>query len=376
MSQRRTGDWVSSVTRHYERFRFQVGHPDKKPTYHAFSTREEAEEERAAAIRAQERKRIAADRMTWRKAIEDFMQHQAERAKAQEQSRAVVRDRLLRFFASVLDLPVALSEQDGLRLYRELRQRKGARGAPCSVQEHHHCLSRAKALARWLVKQKVLRENTLADVEAVGVPKAGEESKPQLNRDQLWQLWQTALPLGEQGDAGAAAAMCCSLLGLRASTVTNRQRQHLDAGGTILKSTAKGKTVELSLRGETPDQELVMARFRRVLAAQARGKTPLAPLIGTGHDRWWVYREVHRLCELAGVPKVPPHGLRGTHASVGRSLGISPALLAGALAHSQQVQERHYATAGAIAAGQQARVVGAITHSPAFRPLSGPDKEG
>lgn len=128
----------------------------------------------------------------------------------------------------------------------------------------------------------------------------------------------------------------------------------------MLRSRAKGKTVKLSLLGQNEEQELIMARLRAVLEIQARGKTPAAPLIGTGHDRWWVRREVHKLCELAGVPKVPPHGLRGTHASVGQELGISPALLAGALAHSPQVQARHYATPAAQAAGQIGRVVGAI----------------
>ena len=278
------------------------------------------------------------------------------------ESLAVVEQRLRRFFLAVLDRPAKLTRAEAVDLYKSLRTRKGARGVPCSVQEHHHCLSRARALTRWLVKEKLLREDALADLEAVGRPKAGEESKPQLNRDALWKLWMTALELGEQGDAGAAATLCCSLLGMRASAVANRQRQHLDARGTVLKTTGKGRTVELSLLGETEEQEQVMARFRAVLARQARGKTPLAPLIGSGHDRWWVRREVRRLCLAAGVPVVPPHGLRGTHASVGRQLGISPALLAGALAHSEAVQERHYATPAAVAAGQQARVLGGLTH--------------
>ncbi len=182
--------------------------------------------------------------------------------------------------------------------------------------------------------------------------------------------------LGERGDAGAAATLCASLLSMRPASIANRSRKHLDDGGRVLKVTAKGKTVELSLVGETEIAERTMRRMRAVLAIQARGKLPDAPLIGTGHDRWWVRREVRRLCALAGVPVVPPKGLRGTHASVGRRLGISPALLAEGLAHSEAVQERHYATASAVAAGHQARVmemVGNVNHFPG---TSQEEKEG
>ncbi len=353
------GDWVSGIERHRQRYRFRVAVGGEIKS-HSYPTQAEAERHRTAAVRAQEQVQAERRVLTWTEAIEEYMVHQAERGKASEASRKVVKDRLRRFFRPVLEGAVQLTEDGGIALYRELRTRPGARGAPPSVQEQHHCLSRAKALVRWLVKQKKLRADVLADLEALGVPKAGEASKPQLNRDGLWRLWEVALREAGKGDAGAAAVLCCSLLGMRASTVANRTREHLDAHGTILKSTAKGQTVELSLMGETPDAEGIMAQLRHALALQARGKLPQAPLIGSGHDRWWVRREVQRLCTLAGVRVVPPHGLRGTHASVGRSLGISPGLLAGSLAHSQRVQERHYATPEAVASGQVARVVGVL----------------
>lgn len=354
------GDFIGGIEPHFRRYRFRVVTGGKRKI-HSFATREEAERHHAAFIAIHTEVKAQREELTFAGAIGEFVDHQRERGLAKEASLQVVQERLRRFFLPILEGPVRLTEDGAERLYRQLRERKGPRGTLCSVQDHHHCLSRAKALGKWLVtKKKLWRENPLAELEPIGKPKAGEESKPQLNRDSLWRLWQVCLTEGEKGDAGAAAVLCCSLLGLRASSVTNRRREHLDAHGTILKSSAKGKTVELSLMGDTPEAEEVMARLRHVLSLQARHKAPLAPLIGTGHDRWWVRRQVRRLCELAGVRVVPPHGLRGTHASLGRSLGISPGLLAGALGHSQAVQERHYATPGSVASGQVARVVGQV----------------
>lgn len=358
---REAGDWVTAIEQHGRRYRFRVvvGGEGK---IHSFDSPEEAERHRAAALRAVNQVLQERHTLTWREAIKTFMEAQKEEGRAQERSLAVVEGRLQRFFAPLLDAPaLELGEKQARDLYRQLRERKGARGTVCSVQDHHHCLSRARALGAWLVRRKMWRSNTaLVEVKPVGVPLAGEESKAQLSRDDLWKFWLAALRLGEGGDAGGAAASCCSILGMRATSVVDRERRHLDAQGTVLVVRAKRKTVSLSLVGKNEEQELVMARLRAVLALQARGKTPAAPLIGTGHDRWWVYRQVHRVCELAGVPPVPPHGLRGSHASAGQELGISPALLAGALAHSQEVQARHYATPAAQAAGQIARVVGQL----------------
>jgi len=357
MQQRRQpgGDWISAVRQHRKRFRFQVATGGDIKTY-SYNSLEEAEREHASATRALQRVKAEANALTWAGAIDRYAEHQRERDKATPQAQQVTIDRLRRFFRPALDEAAQLDREGASSLYKQLRTRKGARGVPCSVQEHHHCLSRAKALVRWMVRERLLREDHLAQVEAVGRPKAGAESKAQLNRDGFRALVSKALDLADRGDAGAVATLCCSLLGMRASAVANRRREHLDDGGRILKTEGKGQSVELSLVGETQAQEATMGRLRLALQDQARGKPPGSPLIGTGHDRWWVRREVRRLCGLAGVPVVPPHGLRGTHASVGRALGISPALLAGALAHSEQVQERHYATPAAIAAGQIGKV--------------------
>ena len=52
-----------------------------------------------------------------------------------------------------------------------------------------------------------------------------------------------------------------------------------------------------------------------LLAARAEGKASTAYLFATAegkpHWRDWVFGNVHRVCDLAGVPKVTAHAMRG-----------------------------------------------------------------
>jgi integrase len=111
----------------------------------------------------------------------------------------------------------------------------------------------------------------------------------------------------------------------------------------------------------TPEEEAILSRFRAVLARQAIGKSPTDPLIGTGHDRWWIRRQVGRLCQLAKVPVVCAHALRGTHVSAAYEEGESPAMVARSVGHAgTAVGQRHYATQEAQAAGRQKRALTAL----------------
>ena len=369
---------VGKLQRHGNRWRFVVrrgaGQAAGDRQVYSYASEQEGKAKREAVARQIREEQRAAQALTWRQAIDEFCTYLQEERGCGERSVDTARGRLRRFFAG-LDEPARLSLGEGDELYKVLRKRKVRSGEPISVQEHRLCLRVAKQLGKWMVSEKHWRDNPLLQVEPIGKPKRGEESKPQLSRDELRTLVSKALDLGERGDAGAAATLCCGLLGLRASTVVDRLRRHLDDGGRTLTARAKGRTVDLSLVGQDGEQERIMQRLRRVLQLQARGKLPEAPLIGAGHDRWWVRRAVQRLCEEAGVRVVPPHGLRGTVTSVGRQLQIAPALLAGALGHSEAVQERHYATPAAQAAGQVGGVLIALT-GPAGRSRNDPGTGG
>jgi integrase len=97
------------------------------------------------------------------------------------------------------------------------------------------------------------------------------------------------------------------------------------------------------------------------LARLALGKQPDA-LLFTGSVRKarrplealadrvaWLRRQVWRMCKLAGVPKVGPHGLRGTFSTNAIDGGASSAAVAAVMGHAGTgVTERHYIGAGAL----------------------------
>lgn len=354
---------VGEIQQHGRRWRFLVrtgaGRSQADRQVFSYPTYEEAVSKREAIVRQIRQEQRAAATLTWSKAIDHFGAYLRERG-CTERTIQTATARLKRFFPHG-EAAARLTPSEGEAAYAELRARRGKHGKPYSVQEHRLCLRVAKQCARWLVKTRRWREDPLRDVEGIGRPRAGEQSKRQHNRDEWRKLLATAIELGLQGDAGAAATLCAGLLGMRATSIIDRKCRDLDDGGRILKVVAKRRTVELSLVGETLEQEQTMIKVRAILARQARGKSTEAALIGSGHDRWWLQDQVARLCRLAEVPVVCPQGLRGTVESVGRKLAIAPALLAEGLSHSVEVAERHYATTESVLGAKQAAVLAVLT---------------
>jgi integrase len=108
----------------------------------------------------------------------------------------------------------------------------------------------------------------------------------------------------------------------------------------------------------------VPPQLQPLLKRLAAGKQPSDRLFGPKATRYTVLRYVHRICKAAGVPVVPPHGLRGTHASLAMSAGATGDLVAAALGHeSFATTERHYARPEAIAAAQQSGALRELSKS-------------
>lgn len=154
-----------------------------------------------------------------------------------------------------------------------------------------------------------------------------------------------------QREDGAVAALMSLLMGMRVSEIADRIVRNLDDAGRLLWIT-DAKTQAGVRRLQVP--ETLQPLLRRVAA----GKQPGDRLFGPTASRYTVLRHVQRICRVAGVPVVPPHGLRGTHASLAMTAGATGDLVAAALGHeSFTTTERHYARAEAIAGAQQ---VGAL----------------
>ena len=174
--------------------------------------------------------------------------------------------------------------------------------------------------------------------------------KAQLRIDEARRFVETAL---REGDARGLAAAMALLMGLRASEITNRAVRDVDDAARVL-WIERAKTRAGDRRLEVPEV------LRPQLAALVAGRAPDAPLFGD-HDRHWVGYHVRRLCRLAKVPVVCPHGLRGTQSSIA-ARAVPVEHVAAALGQTgPAVTRRHYLAAGAEQDDKQRAALRVIT---------------
>ena len=249
-----------------------------------------------------------------------------------------------------------LFEPAGDILTGELTQTKvqalwAARAAGKAVDTNLNTLNQAKTFLRWIFKKQWIKADNLLDgIEVLGTRRKG---KPQLTEDESRRFLSVALEQAAAGDVSAVAAACALLLGMRATEIAHRIVRDLDAGGTKLHVT-QAKT-EAGIRTMK-----VPAVLQPLLQKLAHGKAAADRLFGNV-GRHWIYRHVRRLCRLAGVPEVSPHGLRGTHSRLAVEAGMSGDVVAASLGHeSFAVTEQHYAGSDAVAGARIDRVASAL----------------
>lgn len=212
---------------------------------------------------------------------------------------------------------------------RRLRKRYHEVAEAIAVDSHRNALAETKTFLRWCVAQRWLRASPAEDVEGVGRRTTG---KQQLRHSEARAWFATALELG---DDGAAAALMTLLLGMRASEVVTRLVRDIDddqAPCDVLwipsaKTPAGRRTLEV------PDvlRPLLLAR---VIAR--RTDAPLFPAARSRsgfHDRDWPRAQVRRICEIAKVPLITAHGMRGQHSTESFRQGATAHLVAEAMGH-------------------------------------------
>ena len=159
----------------------------------------------------------------------------------------------------------------------------------------------------------------LAAVEGIGkrrprgksLGKAGNELRVKQTR--TW--YRKALELATGGDRGATAALVALLLGMRASEIVSRRAGDL-------------------FECERPHE-------------RAAHKP---------HGRDWVIDQVHRICDLAEVPSVTAHAMRGLLATLTVERGFAGHLIAATLGHEdERTTMTAYAAPGSAAAGDRRR---------------------
>jgi integrase len=212
---------------------------------------------------------------------------------------------------------------------------------------HRNVLAEVKTWCRWLVGRHLLPSMPLEKVEGLGRRRKGKE---QLRIDEANHWRELAMAYADAGELGAVAALLTGLCGLRAGEVVALTVRDLDAGGAVL-WIAQSKT-EAGRR-----QVLVPAELQPHLRAAAKGKLPLAKLLGD-HWRDWPRLWVQRICAEVGVPVVTAHGMRGLCATLGYLAGRAPEEVARDLGHaSPTVTQESYARREAVEAGQQQRAL-------------------
>lgn len=219
---------------------------------------------------------------------------------------------------------------------RELFERRAANVSPDTQRGE---LATASAFAQWSVKQGWLRADPFAELEPTGRRARG---KPRLRIDEARALLDTCL--ADEHPAALATALALTM-GLRASEVTNRVVRDVDDGARVL-WIERAKTRAGDRQLELP--EVLRAPIAALCAGRAGGERLFGDV-----DRHWFGYHVRRLCKKAGVPIVPPHGLRGTFGSIAAT-AADVGFVARALGHTHgDVTRRHYLAPGAEQVGQQ-----------------------
>lgn len=292
-------------------------------------------------------------------ALEAYKTYLTEKGN-KEESIAVTAWAIEQFFPSPIPLQL-LSAARSAKLYEDLRTRPSERTKkPLAADTHRNILAQTKSFLAWCVERGWLRANPCGDIKGIGKRRPrgkslGKEGKTlRVKEARAW--FEKALDLADGGDEGATAALVALLLGMRASEIVSRRVSDLDedsAPADLLwipcsKTPAGRRTLE------------VPAVLRPLLVSCAEGKAPESYIFeteeGKPHWRDWIISNVHRICDLAKVPRVTAHAMRGLLATITAERGMAGHLIAATLGHEDERTTMHsYAAPGAAAAGVNRR---------------------
>ena len=253
---------------------------------------------------------------------------------------------IARFLGEVATLGALTPARAAARYEAETRRVIAGKDQTVAAASHRTVLGQCKRFYAWALEHGYVAQNPFAAVRPVGKPKAG---KSQLRIDEARRFVGLAVDKAQQGDRAATAALLALFLGMRAGEVLGRCVRDLDDGGRVLWIT-RGKTDNARRRLVVPEV------LRPLLSRLAVGQSAEALLFGTspvGQGRpltdAWLWGQVQRLCDEAGVPRVSTHSLRGLHSTLALEAGATAGAVAAALGHgSFQITAKHYAAPGTV----------------------------
>lgn len=325
MPTRRTG--ISGPYTHGKRWRVVCQTAGKRETL-SFATSEEA----AAFV---DEWRTGIEGETVSAALDRWIAHKADAGRTPI-TLATLRNSVQRMLEHLPPKLHEVDERATQRAYRALV------ATGCAVATHRNTLAQCRAMWRWLAGKAT--DTPWDKVAGVGRKARG---KTKLTIDESRRFIAAALELGERSPGAIAAAVCLTLA-LRSGEVVALRGRDIDNGGRML-WVQDGKTVNAARAIEVPD--LIRPALMRL--ARAAGNEGALFAIQRETVGYWVAR----VCARAGVRRVCPHGLRGTHATIAAAAGVTAHVVAATLGHGKiQVTRDHYIAPGAEVSGSAARL--------------------
>lgn len=216
-----------------------------------------------------------------------------------------------------------------------------------AVDTHRGGLSVARQFGAWAVTKGWLKVSTFAQVKGKGRRKHG---KPQLRIDEGRRFLEVALAAADRGDPGAIFALGCLFMGCRSTELLARVVADCDDDFRVL-------WVDRAKCERSEGARMIPEWLRPYFQYLAKDKLPGAPLFqsasGRARARDWGTDQVPRLCKLAGVSRVTPHGLRGNAATWANIGGGVAEQIANALGHDVTMTRQHYFDKAAIEQNQR-----------------------
>jgi integrase len=256
----------------------------------------------------------------------------------------------------------SINQERAEKLYRELTTTPNPRtGKMLATATHHGRLGLARRLYEFAIKHDMCRTNPFAAVTPIGRKRVG---KPQLRIDEARRFETKAIELAQAGDGAALGALLMLHLGLRQGEVAARVARDVDDEGRVL-WVPSGKTKNARRRLKVPEV------LRPLLMKQIQSTPPGGLLFYKGEKvppTNYFWSQVRRLCQLADVPAVCPHSLRGLHATLALEGGATSDAVARALGHgSFAMTARHYASESSVDNAKASKVsdlLGNSSHAP------------
>lgn len=175
-------------------------------------------------------------------------------------------------------------------------------GRPMATDSHRNVLMQVRMFFAWCVKREYMKESPAALVEGTG--RRSKKGKPRMRIDEARLFEAVAHRVAQGGEEGGVAALAVLYCGYRTKTVVEMEVRDIDDAYTKI----------VIDRAKTPASERSRAlpvELEPYFREMAKGKGRSALLWASKHDGDWVTDWVVRICELAGVPRVTAHGLRG-----------------------------------------------------------------